>query len=1815
VIAKAILDLFTLLPGATRSAAQTADQPLQAFSDSLLAATKSYSQSGSAVSANGKNVHGQSSISGSSNTSVAVLDDSDALPPIDLQPAQATGSTPTSFQARVVGPTISETGSTETTEQSGQIQAAVDPAASQSTSAQTGYAQSNIFASRLARAAGFQSRFTGTRTLRAGSATSQIVSAGVATRPFRNVTVTRLASSDSITAQSGAAQQAAVQPVFTLVQSPLASSETAQNPSTSEVSPVAQGLAAAEPAQTESIIPQSSAPSSIVPVQTPLATLASAQRASTGLAARLTQIASAIRLPAIRTIFAQASNVPVSVSQANVPHSPSAQSNLTAMPTSLVAASTSQTNSPVLASHPASNQEPVARIESGSVLTLASILSTSIPRQANVPSSAAPVQTLVASPAATQNDTTVVTGQPTLNVLPVQSTEEQSIAPQTSTLQAPVSQSNAVPTQVPVAAPVASQKAASAAASQPASNLPAVAWNETGSIFTLASILSTSIPRPVGIQSNVVPAQMPNAAPATSQNASTVAIGQPALNATVAGWNRAGTSFTPANIISTNTSGPDDLQDQTPVAAVAAAQNASPDAASQPTQHVTAAPPAAIQSIVRQTNTLQPSASGSNAAAAQISVAVPIATQVASPVAASLPARNAIPTGWNGSGSVSAPASILSMSIPETAYVPSNVSQSLTPFVAPAAFQNASTETVSQLVSKVPSGTWNESGSMFTVASIVSTSIPQPASVQSYAAPAQIIVAEAVPAQNASAVVSSPNTRNLPATGLAATGSTVPQANISHPAIDQSNFTPVQTLLTAPEAAQSLWTVVANQPVQNLPAVRMAETQSIIAKASAAPTSLPRTSTPQPAADPSDVARVETSFAGSSVAQNASAATTRQPSINVAETRSTGTPSIVPQAGTVTTNFYQASIAEPDAAPSSQSSIQKPTDDSVGTQFIPAVAASQQPSQTVLAVEQNQTVSTIAPSSTASTSIPSSPAVPSDLALVQAPLAESATAQTTATIATSQPFTQAVPTAGRYSSIAPASNLQTTFSQRDVAQSETSPAQAPLAAPAITQNTPAIATSEQPIEILPASRWNQTEPTITPVKITSTSIPQSAVVLSSATPVQTHLSASATTMKASAVLAAQPPALAAPAPQPNPMESSVAPVDVPQPVTAAATVQSTSKVVTGETTMNVAMTGSTGTQSIVPQASIVLPSTSEPATVESKITPVQIPGAGLARTQEASPVESSLMPAQTVPSAGWNEAEASAASINIVPAKAAQADIPQTAAAQSRIATAQASLVQPATTQDTSALSISQTSQDASGTKLERTPSGAAQPIIVSTSAFQPTVVQSNVIPAQTHSADAAATEGTALIASSEPVQNVKMKEPIEAHSSISPTNASQQNYSQKTVTEPPAVQSSVTRLGNDARPISASQPVAEGRDLSELVAVSAKSGDADMNAVAAAVSDVAPATSNSGVQDSPSPVAVNTNSNAVQSAVENVSAATTPAPVLREVVIASVKDVTAPVFKTGLTVQTDPQPAAANRNSVEKTITVPSGTADQLAALPQSASIGAIQTNTASLKPVSATKPQASASSASKGSSTDQTGAKKSDEPVSGTGTKTGSQNAASSGNQSQSGTASQAQIATPAPVDFTVHPAAAIAASQNTATVAANHTSSMPAEAAGVAAKTANNPTTQSSTTLPQAAPVINTARLIQNMGQSEMRVGMRSNEFGNISISTSATRDQVSAQISVEHGELAKTLTAHLPEMQARLGSSQPMDVRIDMNGAATGQGTGNFGGTSNDSASQSRSGRQQAGNMAAGQSGNSVAEQQFSPVVAAVPSGYARLDIRV
>ena len=74
------------------------------------------------------------------------------------------------------------------------------------------------------------------------------------------------------------------------------------------------------------------------------------------------------------------------------------------------------------------------------------------------------------------------------------------------------------------------------------------------------------------------------------------------------------------------------------------------------------------------------------------------------------------------------------------------------------------------------------------------------------------------------------------------------------------------------------------------------------------------------------------------------------------------------------------------------------------------------------------------------------------------------------------------------------------------------------------------------------------------------------------------------------------------------------------------------------------------------------------------------------------------------------------------------------------------------------------------------------------------------------------------------------------------------------------------------------------------------------------------------------------------------------------------------------------------------------------------------------------------------------------------------------------------------------------------------------------------------------------INQAKLIQTMNAAEMRVGMHSSEFGDISIRTSVSQQQMQAEISVDHNELGTALWAHVPSIQAKLGSEYGLQASI-------------------------------------------------------------------
>jgi hypothetical protein len=77
------------------------------------------------------------------------------------------------------------------------------------------------------------------------------------------------------------------------------------------------------------------------------------------------------------------------------------------------------------------------------------------------------------------------------------------------------------------------------------------------------------------------------------------------------------------------------------------------------------------------------------------------------------------------------------------------------------------------------------------------------------------------------------------------------------------------------------------------------------------------------------------------------------------------------------------------------------------------------------------------------------------------------------------------------------------------------------------------------------------------------------------------------------------------------------------------------------------------------------------------------------------------------------------------------------------------------------------------------------------------------------------------------------------------------------------------------------------------------------------------------------------------------------------------------------------------------------------------------------------------------------------------------------------------------------------------------------------------------------------VNAAHLIQTMSESEMRLGMHSLEFGDISIRTSVSQQQLVAQITVDHRDLGTAISSHIPLTQTKLGNDYGIRASIEVN----------------------------------------------------------------
>ena len=139
---------------------------------------------------------------------------------------------------------------------------------------------------------------------------------------------------------------------------------------------------------------------------------------------------------------------------------------------------------------------------------------------------------------------------------------------------------------------------------------------------------------------------------------------------------------------------------------------------------------------------------------------------------------------------------------------------------------------------------------------------------------------------------------------------------------------------------------------------------------------------------------------------------------------------------------------------------------------------------------------------------------------------------------------------------------------------------------------------------------------------------------------------------------------------------------------------------------------------------------------------------------------------------------------------------------------------------------------------------------------------------------------------------------------------------------------------------------------------------------------------------------------------------------------------------------------------------------------------------------------------------------------------------------------------------------------------------------------------------------APAINSAKLIQKMNESEMRVGMQTAEFGSISVRTSMVHEQLAAQISFDHAELGRAMSQHLASMQTRLGEEYGLNARIEIRDAGTSY--------TSDADRGSRGGQQESsprGSFQGFQAGTVMTTGSSVAPLSSISNDSARLDIRI
>ena len=89
---------------------------------------------------------------------------------------------------------------------------------------------------------------------------------------------------------------------------------------------------------------------------------------------------------------------------------------------------------------------------------------------------------------------------------------------------------------------------------------------------------------------------------------------------------------------------------------------------------------------------------------------------------------------------------------------------------------------------------------------------------------------------------------------------------------------------------------------------------------------------------------------------------------------------------------------------------------------------------------------------------------------------------------------------------------------------------------------------------------------------------------------------------------------------------------------------------------------------------------------------------------------------------------------------------------------------------------------------------------------------------------------------------------------------------------------------------------------------------------------------------------------------------------------------------------------------------------------------------------------------------------------------------------------------------------------------------------------------------------------ARILERMGQTEMRVGVNTADFGNLELRASVSQNQVGASIATAHGELRAAMMAEMPSLERSMEHHQLRLEHLDLGAHNGGANSGHQKGDS-------------------------------------------------